>query len=182
MLDIECFTYLNRALESSISPIVILASNRGRCAVRGAEDTEPVAVHGVPPDLLARLLIIPTHAYDRDEIRTIIRVRARTEGLALAADNGDAALQRLAQHGSAVSLRYALQLLAPASVLARLGGRSEISEADVAECETLFIDARRSAQLIAGTGTSSSSSSSHGGAGAAFPSSAANYRNAAFVS
>jgi RuvB-like protein 1 (pontin 52) len=31
MLDIECFTYLNRALESSLSPIVIFATNRGVC-------------------------------------------------------------------------------------------------------------------------------------------------------
>merc|ERR1711865_1036850 len=29
MLDIECFTYLNRALESTLAPIVILATNRG---------------------------------------------------------------------------------------------------------------------------------------------------------
>merc|ERR1712139_420397 len=29
MLDIECFTYLNRALESSLSPIIIFATNRG---------------------------------------------------------------------------------------------------------------------------------------------------------
>lgn len=29
MLDIECFTYLNRALESPLAPIVILATNRG---------------------------------------------------------------------------------------------------------------------------------------------------------
>lgn len=34
MLDLECFTYLHRALESPISPIVILATNRGRCKVR----------------------------------------------------------------------------------------------------------------------------------------------------
>ena len=34
MLDIECFTYLNRALESSLSPIVILATNRGLCQAR----------------------------------------------------------------------------------------------------------------------------------------------------
>lgn len=34
MLDIECFTYLHRALESSISPIVIFASNRGNCIIR----------------------------------------------------------------------------------------------------------------------------------------------------
>merc|ERR1712036_186663 len=29
MLDIECFSYLNRALESEKAPIVILATNRG---------------------------------------------------------------------------------------------------------------------------------------------------------
>lgn len=34
MLDIECFTYLHRALESSIAPIVIFATNRGRCTIR----------------------------------------------------------------------------------------------------------------------------------------------------
>jgi RuvB-like protein 1 (pontin 52) len=33
MLDIECFTYLNRALESSLAPIVVLATNRGLCEV-----------------------------------------------------------------------------------------------------------------------------------------------------
>lgn len=33
MLDIECFTFLNRALESSLSPIVIFATNRGLCPV-----------------------------------------------------------------------------------------------------------------------------------------------------
>ena len=31
MLDIECFTYLNRALESSLAPIVVFATNRGIC-------------------------------------------------------------------------------------------------------------------------------------------------------
>lgn len=34
MLDIECFTYLNRALESSLSPNVIFATNRGVCTIR----------------------------------------------------------------------------------------------------------------------------------------------------
>ena len=29
MLDIECFSFLNRALESEQAPIVILATNRG---------------------------------------------------------------------------------------------------------------------------------------------------------
>lgn len=30
MLDLECFTYLNRMMESTLSPIIILATNRGR--------------------------------------------------------------------------------------------------------------------------------------------------------
>lgn len=34
MFDIECFTYLHRALESTIAPIVIFATNRGKCPIR----------------------------------------------------------------------------------------------------------------------------------------------------
>ena len=142
MLDIECFTYLNRALESAISPIVILASNRGRATIRGTEDV--VAAHGVPPDLLARLLIIPTHPYSPSEIKTIIQLRARTEGLSIA----EPALDQVAQHGVKVSLRYALQLLTPAHILARVNGRQEIGLDEVRECEELFLDAKRSAEMI----------------------------------
>jgi len=35
MLDIECFSWLNRALESPNSPIVIMATNRGITNIRG---------------------------------------------------------------------------------------------------------------------------------------------------
>ena len=143
MLDIECFTYLNRALESTISPIVILASNRGNTVIRGTNDI--TASHGIPPDLLARLLIIPTTPYNPDEIKTIIRLRAKLEGITIA----EPALDKVAEHGSKVSLRYALQLLTPASILARVNGRPNgIEAADVAECEDLFLDAKRSAQIV----------------------------------
>lgn len=54
MLDIECFTYLNRALESSLAPIVILATNRGICTIRGTDLQSP---HGIPIDLLDRLFL-----------------------------------------------------------------------------------------------------------------------------
>lgn len=36
MLDIECFTYLHKALESTIAPIVIFATNRGKCTIKYA--------------------------------------------------------------------------------------------------------------------------------------------------
>ncbi|CAG8050423.1 unnamed protein product [Penicillium salamii] len=143
MLDIECFTYLNRALESTISPIVILASNRGHTVIRGTDDI--TAAHGIPPDLLARLLIIPTQPYAPEEIKTIIRLRAKVESLSIT----EPALNKVAEHGSKVSLRYALQLLTPASILARVNGRpAGIEEADVAECEDLFLDAKRSAIIV----------------------------------
>ncbi len=144
MLDIECFTYLNRALESPISPIVILASNRGMCTIRGTEDL--LSAHGIPPDLLARLLIIPTKAYEPDEIKRILRIRVTIEGLSIT----DAALDKIADHGSRISLRYALQLLTPSSILARVSGRNQIDVVDVGECEDLFIDARRSAAIVNG--------------------------------
>merc|ERR1712042_18632 len=51
MLDIECFTYLHRALESTIAPIVIFATNRGKSTIRGTEVLSP---HGIPLDLLDR--------------------------------------------------------------------------------------------------------------------------------
>lgn len=145
MLDLEAFTFLNRALESPLSPLVILASNRGNTHIRGGENLPPSA-HGVPPDLLARLLIIPTHPYGPAEIKSIITARVTTEKLNISAPAKD----KVSSIGEKVSLRYALQLLAPASILAEVNGREnkEIQVDDVEECQSLFLDARRSAQNL----------------------------------
>lgn len=78
MLDIECFTYLNRALESTLAPIVILATNRGITTIRGTDMKSP---HGIPSDLLDRLLIVKTLPYSLQEIVEIVAIRAGTEGL-----------------------------------------------------------------------------------------------------
>merc|ERR1712167_283234 len=78
MLDIECFTYLNRALESTLAPIVIFATNRGVCTIRG---TGVLAPHGVPVDLLDRMLIIRTMPYSVEEMVKILSIRAATEDL-----------------------------------------------------------------------------------------------------
>lgn len=166
MLDLECFTYLNRALESTISPIVILASNRGQTTVRGtgslqSNDPGLVSAHGIPSDLLARLLIVPTHPYTATEIRTIIQTRAKLEfasptapqladnpqALKVSASLSPEALEELTVQGESVSLRYALQLLAPASILARARGSegNVVSGEDVGEAKALFWDAGRSA-------------------------------------
>jgi len=73
LMDIELFTFMNRAMESEMAPIIILASNRGFAKIRG---TDIVAPHGIPLDLLDRLLIITTEPYGKDEIQAIIEIRA----------------------------------------------------------------------------------------------------------
>ncbi|KAL1888202.1 RuvB ATP-dependent DNA helicase pontin [Ceratocystis pirilliformis] len=142
MLDIECFTYLNRALESPIAPIVVLASNRGVAKIRGADDIS--AAHGIPPDFLTRLLIVPTTPYNSEEIKQIVKIRLLTEGVSVT----DGAVDKIAEHGVRISLRYCLQLLTPASIIAKANGRTQIDIQDVSECEDLFLDARRSAKIL----------------------------------
>ncbi|KAF7720768.1 RuvB-like protein 1 [Apophysomyces ossiformis] len=142
MLDIECFTYLNRALESPLSPIVIFATNRGMCTIRGTEDV--ISPHGIPVDLLDRLLIIRTLPYTIDEIKVIVKIRARTEGLNV----DDPAIDHIAQCGVNTSLRYAVQLLTPASILSEINGHDKIMLEDVQEVDDLFYDAKKSAKHL----------------------------------
>ncbi|KAI8621985.1 TIP49 C-terminus-domain-containing protein [Chytriomyces sp. MP71] len=143
MLDIECFTYLNRALESSLSPIVVFATNRGMCTIRGTDDV--VSPHGIPLDLLDRLLIIRTLPYTLDEIRVILGIRAKVEGIKIS----DVALEALSEIGVKTSLRYANQLLTPGNILARINGRDEIEPENIEEVNELFYDAKSSAKILA---------------------------------
>lgn len=143
MLDIECFTYLNRALESSLAPIVIFATNRGICQIRGTDMLSP---HGIPVDLLDRLVIIRTLQYVLEEIIAILNTRAKVEGLVM---DSTEALAYLGQIGERTSLRHAVQLLTPAAMLAKTSGRDEISTGDVEQVAELFHDAKFTAKLLA---------------------------------
>jgi len=142
MLDIECFTYLNRALESTLSPIIVFATNRGICTIRG---TDIVSPHGMPVDLLDRLVIIRTMPYSVDEIVQVVSIRAQTEGLTIE----DEALVLLGEIGANTSLRYVVQLLTPGMMLAKTSGRETITREDIEETDSLFFDAKSSAKLLA---------------------------------
>jgi RuvB-like protein 2 len=72
MLDVESFSFLNRALENEMSPVLIMATNRGITRIRGTNYTSP---HGIPLDLLDRSVIIPTSPYDDKDLREIIKIR-----------------------------------------------------------------------------------------------------------
>uniref|UniRef100_A0A8C9H1E1 RuvB-like helicase n=1 Tax=Piliocolobus tephrosceles TaxID=591936 RepID=A0A8C9H1E1_9PRIM len=71
MLDIECFTYLNRTLESNLAPVVILATNRGICNIKG---TNIISAHGIPVDLLDRIIIVKTMLYNMEEISQVLYI------------------------------------------------------------------------------------------------------------
>uniref|UniRef100_A0A7S3PPG1 RuvB-like helicase n=1 Tax=Aplanochytrium stocchinoi TaxID=215587 RepID=A0A7S3PPG1_9STRA len=141
MLDIESFTYLNRALESTLAPIVVFATNRGVCTVRGTEIKSP---HGIPVDLLDRMLIIRTIPYTLEEMIQILSIRAITEGI----DADASALAQLGEIGTRTSLRYAVQLLTPSQILATTSGRDKISGDDISEVDKLFKDAKSSAKML----------------------------------
>jgi len=138
MLDIECFTFLNRALESTLAPIVVLATNRGMCQIRGTEVSAP---HGIPVDLLDRVMIIRTMPYTLEETFQILSIRAKTEGL----ECDDESLAYAAQVGLDASLRYAVQLLTPSAVLMKTNARDKISKEDIEEVNAIFYDAKSSA-------------------------------------
>ncbi|KAH9506166.1 ruvB-like helicase pontin [Dermatophagoides farinae] len=141
MLDLECFTFLSKALESNIAPIVVMASNRGNCLIRGSEDV--YAPHGIPLDFLDRTIIIKTVPYTREEILKILRIRVRIESL----DIEEAALLQLAMIGARTTLRYALQLLSPCSQLAKVY-YSNITTKILDEVSELFSDCRQSAIIL----------------------------------
>jgi len=141
MLDIECFTYLNRALESTLAPIVIFATNRGISKIRGTEINSP---HGIPVDLLDRLIIVRTLPYSVQEIMQILSIRASIEGISI----DDQALSFLAEKGSNTSLRYVVQLLTPGKILASTNGKNTITKEEIEEIHSLFWDAKASAKLL----------------------------------
>ncbi|CBZ55679.1 hypothetical protein NCLIV_061030 [Neospora caninum Liverpool] len=142
MLDIECFTFLNRILESPLSPIIIFATNRGVCTVRGTDSIEP---HGMPVDLLDRLLIVKTVPYSISEVIQVLKIRSQAENVRLSTE----ALELLGEVGSHTSLRYALQLLEPARILAEVEGHEVVERKHIEDVDALFLDCKSSAQRCA---------------------------------
>lgn len=102
---------MNRALESEAAPVVILATNRGITNIRGTNYKGP---HGMPLDLLDRLLIIHTKPYSDDEIRQIIETRCEEEDVEMTEE----ALEFLTSLGKDTTLRYAIQLITTSSLIA----------------------------------------------------------------
>jgi RuvB-like protein 2 len=158
MLDIECFSFLNRALESELSPLVIMASNRGTATIRGTKFRSP---HGLPVDLLDRVLIVSTTPYKEEEIQQIIQIRlvdclsrhktspilshrCEEEDVKLTPD----AQSVLTSTAMQTTLRYALNLISCAQVVARKRKVTQVDVQDLRRAYSYFMDEKRSVQWL----------------------------------
>ncbi len=141
LMDIEALSFISRAMEGELVPIIIMATNRGITNIRG---TDVKAPFGMPLDLLDRLVIITTDKYTRDEVGEILKIRAAEEGI----DIDDKALEILKDEGERRSLRYAVQILGIAGVKARSEGRDKITEEDVKEVAERFSDVKDAIQHL----------------------------------
>ncbi|EPY49200.1 AAA family ATPase Rvb2 [Schizosaccharomyces cryophilus OY26] len=141
MLDIECFSFFNRALEDELAPIVIMASNRGITRIRGTNYRSP---HGIPVDYLDRMLIISTQPYSHEEVKEILRIRCQEEDVDMAPE----ALDYLASIGREASLRYALLLISSSNQVALKRKSATIEELDIKRVYELFLDQKRSVKYL----------------------------------
>ena len=141
MLDIECFSWLNRALESELAPVLIIATNRGFAKIRGTEYKSP---HGIPIDLLDRLMIISTSAYSEIEVQRILEIRCEEEDVEMNRD----ALDLLTKIGMETSLRYAIQMITISSLCSQKRKGAEVSIEDIKRVYSLFVDVKRSTQFL----------------------------------
>ncbi|PRQ24950.1 putative DNA helicase [Rosa chinensis] len=125
--------------------------------------------HGIPVDLLDRLVIIRTQTYGPEEMIKILATRAQVEELVIEEESlaylgeigqksslrsgmivGFVTLEFFSSEGCSqyyIFLRHAVQLLSPASIVAKMNGRDNICKADLEEVDTLYLDANSSAKV-----------------------------------
>jgi RuvB-like protein 2 len=141
MLDLECFSWLNRALESDLAPVLVIATNRGITRIRGTNYKSP---HGIPIDLLDRLLIITTSPYSETEVAKILNIRCEEEDVEMTEEAKDL-LTRIAME---TSLRYAIHMIMAASLVCIKRKGVEVDVEDIKRVYSLFVDVKRSTQFL----------------------------------
>lgn len=141
MLDTECFSFLNRALENEMAPILVVATNRGHTKIRGTNYTSP---HGIPIDLLDRLLIISTQPYSEEEIRKILDIRCQEEDVEMS-EEAKVLLTKIAVE---TSLRYAINLINTSALASQKRKAKTVEMEDVSRVYQLFLDVKRSTQYL----------------------------------
>ncbi|KAH0908979.1 hypothetical protein HID58_032300 [Brassica napus] len=109
--------------------------------IRGTNQKSP---HGIPIDLLDRLLIITTQPYTDEDIRKILEIRCGEEDVEM----NEEAKQLLNLIGRDTSLRYAIHLITAASLSCPKRKGKVVEVEDTQRVNRLFLDVRRSMQYL----------------------------------
>ncbi|KAH7861861.1 hypothetical protein Vadar_031837 [Vaccinium darrowii] len=141
MLDIDCFSFLNQALENKMAPTLLVATNRGITTVRGTNSKSP---HGIPDDFCGRLQIITMEPYTEEEIHKILDIRCQEEDVEM---SGDAKVL-LTKIGVDTSLRYAMNLITSATLACQKRKGEVVEMEDISRVYELFWDVKRSMQYL----------------------------------
>ncbi len=141
LLDLEAFSFISRAMEGELVPIIILATNRGVTTIRG---TNVKSLLGFPLDLIDRSVIIGTREYSAEEIREILKIRAKEEKITLEEE----ALDELTRIGEETSLRFTVQLLSLSAQNAKVSDKEKVTKDDVLRVNKLFMDIKEAAEYL----------------------------------
>ncbi|KAG5858555.1 TIP49 P-loop domain-containing protein [Encephalitozoon hellem] len=129
LLDIECFTFLHKVIESPLSPTIIFASNKGMAPIKGSNGLS--GPFGITKDLLDRIMIITVKKNTEETNRKIIEMRLKEEELQM----DDNALSFFVSLSISKGLRYCISLI---PLLKTYGGCVAIQ--NVEEVNELFHD------------------------------------------
>lgn len=124
-----------------MAPVLIMATNRGITKIRGTNYKSP---HGIPLDLLDRLLIISTSPYQEKDLRQILTIRCEEEDVEMSED----AIFLLTKIAQETSLRYSIQLITASSLVCRKRKGTEVNVDDIKRVYSLFLDEARSTQFL----------------------------------
>merc|ERR1711976_967620 len=100
--------------------------------------------HGIPIDLLDRLLIVSTQPYSEKELRLILDIRCEEEDVEMSDD----AKELLTKIALETSLRYAIHIIAASALVCDKRKGTEVDIEDISKVYTLFVDVKRSTQFL----------------------------------
>lgn len=135
MLDAECFSFLNRCLESEFAPLVILTTNKSASTVRGIEYMSAFPF-GIPSDFLERCVLLHTEEYTKFELKSIISSRVDEENIIITDEDALDILIAIATETS--SLRYTLQILSVSCVIKDMLKDSSVNSQHISRALNLF--------------------------------------------
>lgn len=124
-----------------MAPVLVVATNRGITRIRGTNYRSP---HGIPIDLLDRLLIVSTEPYSEKELRLILDIRCEEEDVEMTDD----AKELLTKIAMETSLRYAIHIITASSLVCTKRKGTEVDIEDISKVYTLFVDVKRSTQFL----------------------------------